>query len=638
MKTKTIRSFAALLLAAATALCALSGCGKKELDENGNEIIDKGAEINMYLANFPYDLDPGRVQFDSDLMKYYSLLYESLFRIDENGKLQGALAKSWDYEVDERDGKLKLLINLVSTGWSDGVSVDSDDVVYTFKRILNPANSNPAAALLYPIENAKEAKAGLVTIDDVGFSAVNSSTVEIVFEDEFTDVEYFLRTLANPVFTPLREDVVTNYGEDWAQPMYLKEPRDGSENVFNTIVTNGPFTVKEWTRDFLLLERSTYYRNLSPTQKYTTYVTPYRIMLHFDDDADTQLANYDLDKEIDRVFLVGSFSKEGYAANEKDLKTYPDSSAYTYYFNASKKVLSDARVRKALSIALDRNEIAEIVGRGAVPATGYVPYGVESDAKGKKDYRETTGGVISASADAAAAKSLLSDAGVRSGNITITIRSDFEWEEELANYVKDVWSGLGFSVKVERVRAYSSAQSEISEYERKIASGDFDVIGLDLCALSSDAFSFLAPYARTFSGSVVPVEDDAEPSSPHVTGYDNDEYTALFEGTETQDENGNTVVTGGIFAAKNANARYEIYKQAEAMLVDEVPAAPLFFGTNGYLVSKKLSKVSYNFFGAPVLTKTSLSGYKDYKASELASDEAEERGGASDDAEASAEA
>lgn len=638
MKEKTLKSVLAGLLAVVMTTASLAGCSGKKVDENGNEIIDRGAEINMYVANFPYDLDPGRVQFDSDLQKYYSLIYESLFKIDESGKLKGAVAKEWKSEVDERDGKLKLQIKLASTSWSDGVAIDADDVVYTFKRILDPDNSNPAASLLYPIENAKAAKSGLVTIDDVGFSAINTNTVEIIFEEEFTDVDYFLRTLANPVFTPLREDIISNYGEDWAQPMFVKAPRDGAENVFNSIVTNGPFTVKEWTRDSLLLERSTYYRNLGTEQKLTKYVTPYRIIINFRNDADKQLENYALDDEMERVFLVSSFTKDGFEANKKHLKSFADASSYTYYFNADNKTLSDERVRKALSIALDRNEIAAIVGRGVTPATGYVPTGIESDSKGKKEYRSEAGEVISASANLEEAKSLVASAGVRSGNLTLTIRNDFDWEAEVAEYAASVWKQLGFNVKVSKVNAYSSANSELSPYEEKLASGDFDIIGFDYCALSSDAYSFLVPYAREYSGSVVPVEDGADTSTPHVTGFDDAEYNALIAGTIERNDDGEIVSATGILGAKNAKERFEIYKQAETMLAEKVPSAPLFFGTNSYLVSNKLSGVKYNFVGAPEFAKVKLSGYEKYKISEVTDKADSESGGENDGNEEEAQA
>lgn len=616
--TKLSAKALCLLLAAACAAGTLSGCGKKKYDEDGNEIIDKGAEINAYLSDFPTDLDPGRIQYNSDLGKFYSLIYESLFAIDENGKLTGALAKEWKYEVDDRDDKLKLVIKLASTSWSDGVAVDADDVTYAFKRLLSPENVNPAASLLFPIENARAAKEGLMTIDDVGFSAVNSSTVEIIFEKEFTDVEYFLRCLANPIFTPLREDVVYTYGDDWAQPFELKKLRDGEDTV-NSIVTNGPFQVKQWTRDGMVLERSSYYRNLGTDDNYTKYVTPYRIILNFKEDVDEQLAKYDVNDSTG-IFYIADFSKDGYAEYEKKIDTYDAASMYTYYFNAENSILSDARVRKALSIALDRNEIAEIVGRGAVAADGYVPTGVKSDAKGKTDYRDKADSVIDTTAQLDAAKALLNEAGVKKGNLTLAIRSDRAWEKEVAEYAKETWKQLGFSVKIDTSLAVkSSKQSEISEFEQALVNGEFDIIGIDQGALSEDAYSFLAPYAVDFSGSAVSVDDDAEPSAPHITGFDDAEYSALFLGEFTYDDDGELTGSTGILGAENAAERFEIYTQAEAMLADKVPSAPLFYKVNGYLTSGKLSKVSYTSLGTPDLNDTKLKNYEKYKTSETGS-------------------
>lgn len=624
MKKNTLRSVLALALALLMTVGVLSGC-QKELDENGNEIIDKGAEINMYISSFPYDLDPGRIHYDSDLYKFFSLIYEPLFTIDENGSLKGGLIKDWEYEEDERDEKLKLQMKLRSTSWSDGVAVDSDDIAYTFKRLLDPNNSNPAASMLFPIENARDAKAGMVTVDDVGFSAINASTIEIVFEKEFTDVEYFLRCLASPVFTPLREDVVTQYGDDWAQPLYLKELRDGEE-AFSSIVTNGPFAVKEWIYNkgkptSLLLERSTYYRNLNVEQAYDTYVKPYRIMLNFRNDADAQIENYNLNKEVERVFLIGEFTKEGYEANKKNIKSYANGSSYTYYFNANNETLKDARVRKALSIALDRNEIANIVGKGVVPATGYVPTGIEADAKGKKDYRSVADAVISAEANLDEAKKLLKEAKVTSGSLTLNIRDDAAWENDVAKYAADVWKKLGFNVSIKKVSALSDKESKLSEYERKLATGDFDIIGFDQCALSPDAYSFLVPYATQYSGSIVPIDDELEagklPSTAHVTGFSDKDYDALI-GVIGYDADANDSIApeAGILCAKKAAERLEIYKQAEAMLAEKVPCAPLFFGVNNYMVSGKLSGVKVNNLGNPILSGTKLSGYKNFKMSE----------------------
>ena len=121
-----------------------------------------------------------------------------------------------------------------------------------------------------------------------------------------------------------------------------------------------------------------------------------------------------------------------------------------------------------------------------------------------------------------------------------------------------------------------------------------------MTALSADALSVLAPFARDFSGSVVEVDDDAEPSAPHVTGFDNEEYNTLMS---------------GILTAKNAKERFRIYESAEAILANEMPCAPLFFINNCTLTSGKLSKTEETFMGATSFINASLKNYKKYKVS-----------------------
>ncbi len=597
-----MKKILALMLAALCMISVFAGCS----GTNENEEVDKGAEITAYIGDFPYDLDPSRAYFNSDMLKYYSLIYESLTTLDSKGKLtKNGLASDWEYELDERDGLMKLVIKLRNTSWSDGIAVSADDVIYAWKRLLAPENSNPAAALLFPIYNAQEAKQGLVTIDDVGFSSLNSKTVEIIFEEGFTDVEFFLQTLASPVFTPLRESYVSGH-DDWAQPIETKKTRAG-EDAINTLVTNGPFVVKTYTSDNIVLERSTYYRNLGADQDFTKYVNPYRIIINFTNNIDDQITSYENTEE----FFVGDFSPAGYESYKKKTDSVPAHSAYTYYFNANNELLSDARVRKALSIALDREEIARIASGGydgsegdtvmigAEAATGFVPTGVIGNAN-SKIYRKQAGDVISKTGDIEQAKSLLKEAGVTSGSLTIKVQKDRVWESEVADYVASVWKQLGIRVNVETLLTKSTKSTVRSAFEDALTTGDFDVIALDLTALSAEAYSILAPFARDFSGSVVEVDDDAEPSAPHITGFDNEEYNTLM---------------AGVLTAKNAKARFEIYKQAEAILAEQAPAAPLFFINNVTLTSGKLSKTETTFLGTTSFIDAKLKNYEKYKVS-----------------------
>jgi ABC-type oligopeptide transport system substrate-binding subunit len=120
-------------------------------------------------------------------------------------------------------------------------------------------------------------------------------------------------------------------------------------------------------------------------------------------------------------------------------------SVYTYFFDTTNELFADARVRKALSVALDRNEIARLTGRSVKPAAGLVPYGAEETVQ-KTDFRKGHD-LIAPTGDAEAAKALLKEAGVRTGNIAIDYNKERPYEEAVASYVAGVWKELGFKVK-----------------------------------------------------------------------------------------------------------------------------------------------------------------------------------------------
>ena len=173
-----MKKLLALVLAVVLLVPAmLTSCGTDE------EI--KGAEIQMFLTTLPQRLDPAAVYSDADTMKVMGLLYEGLTTLNEKGKVEKAIAKDWEYEIDERDNLMKLEIELTKTRWSDGIILDADDFIYAWTRILLPENNNSNAALLYPIYNAQEVKEGLCSVNDLGLYAVKDDLLQIVFEPSF---------------------------------------------------------------------------------------------------------------------------------------------------------------------------------------------------------------------------------------------------------------------------------------------------------------------------------------------------------------------------------------------------------------------------------------------------------------------
>lgn len=558
-----------MLLSAALLVSLLAGCSGSTDDEETEKEVDKGAEINMYVGERPHDLDPGKLVFNSDAFQYMNLIYEGLFKLNSKGKPVGAVASEWKSEIDERDGKLKLLITLKSTKWSDGIPVDSDDFIFAWKRILQPSANNPAAALLYPIENAAKVKSGEVTVADLGVTAVTDKILEVTFEEGYTDVNYFLETLASPVLVPLREDKVKT--DEWAQ-------------ASTTICTNGPFAVKTFGVDSMILERSTQYNSLRTREKLTKYVNPYRIIVNFDGGDDGQLEAYNTtpSEPADTLFYLGSFSKEGYdtMSSQSGFNTADTLTTYTYFFNTENDVLSDAAVRNALSTALDRTEIAAIVGRGAKPATGLVPNGVNGSGYGKS-FRSEAGDVISATAG---------DAAKGKGSFNLTYNADRAYEKEIAEYAQGVWKNLGYSVKLVPVTS--------AEMINLVDTGDFDVIAMDYMCVTGDASSMLYPFATKYSGHTVDVTNPDVFYTPHFTGYVSEEYNAVID---------------TICNAKTTAERFDAMKNAEKIIVADAPVAPLFFKSTSYIAKKDLSKISTTFFGTKDFAKTKLAKYELYK-------------------------
>ncbi len=566
-----MKKITALVLALIVMAVFLPSCSKNA--------DDKGAQFDIYLGSNIYDLDPAKMFYDDDSLKYINLIFEGLTRLDENGNVKAALAQKWDYSVDSRDGYLKLYFYLNETSWSDSVSVNAESVVYAWKRLLDPETLNPAASLLYPILNAKNVKLGVMTIDDIGLSAINSSTIEVVFEKDYTDVEKFIRNTASPALVALREDVVASNPDTWAQPLYIKVKNDDSAS--NTLVTNGPFSVKSWTDEYMILERSSYYRNLGTDKNYTKYVTPYKITIHFNEN----------DSEANAVYS-DNISAEQYESEKKNIKTSDSLSVYTYLFNTDNEILKNESVRKALSISVDRNKIAELRGGKVSPATGFIPRGVSGSSL-KKDYRTETGDIINTSSDMEQAKKLISQSGISGGSFEITVSKEKKYEKDIAEYVCSVWKDLGFDVKVNEVTRDPSKKEYFYDV---LENREYDVIGIDYIGLSDDAYNFVVPFACEYSGNTVDINDENAKKTA-VTGFDDDSYDEIISGIEL---------------VNDSKSRYEVYKNAEQVLVDNAVVAPLVFNVNSRIISKDLSNIDTDYFGFDNFTKAKLKNYKKY--------------------------
>jgi len=569
-----MKKVVALLLVAAMLSVCLCSCAV--------DLEDMGSIIPMYLATPQTDLDPTEMIYDKDFVKVSGLIYEGLTEVTSSGKIQPLLAAEWEEKFDEERGEYFLYIDLVSTKWNDGRFFTADHVIYSWKRVLSPETASPAAALLYDVKNAKAVKAGFKTIDDLGVAAVDADTIEVEFEKAI-DVELFLEAISSPALIPQRDDIVNGKEDTWAS------------NV-NDIGTNGKFSLKSMNADGeYLLEFSKFYLlDSDEEQSYNTYVKPYQLVTNYAKspaDAATAFQNGE-------IYYVGAFTKDTYEANKKDIESSDTLTSYTYFFDCENTVLKNAKVRKALSTALSREEIASIIGLGSKAATGFVTDAATGSTM-KKNFRDEADDVYSVAADVNVAKALLSEAGVSSGSFAITYRNDREYDVKVAEYAKNVWESLGFTVSLNGL--------SVEAYETALYNGNFDVIGLDYVGLSTNPYSALAPFAPTYSGSVVSVAEDSTGVAPHITGYTSDAYTALLD---------------EVLELTDRKARNAKLIEAEKMLAEDCPAIALAFYTNNYLASSELKGLETSPYGYTIFTDAELKNYAEKNEAYLAAQDA----------------
>ena len=592
----------AFLLALSMCLVLATGCTKISKDDPAA----KGAEFDIYLGKKVMNLDPAIAYTDDDAVKILNLIFEGLFKLDANGNLKKALAKKYEILDDPKTGEEYLEITINDTYWSDGSKVQANDVVYAWRRILNPEFDSPAASMLYCIKGAKKAKEGGAdsSIYDVELYATKANKFRVYFE-EGTNIQEFLYNLASPALVPVRENKVASYPDSWSTSA-------------TDLSTNGPFRVKKFdgsnSTELITLERSKYYylNQEVETEAKDKFVTPFRINIRYDvpvnnnfvaSDSTTDVLNMFNNKEI---FYVSGLTAKTAEAYGKNVKIEDEASAFMFYFNfksdAFEQDNEDSKViRQAFSMALDRNAIAAELGLGTSAATGILNGKVYNTKKGTS-FRKAGGDLISGNLDAA--KALLENAGIDPTDYdTIWVlgcsdatndspaseaKGFVSNEKKILLKAVETWQALGFEVDYD-IRNYHDYDENgvdngfIAAYE----SGEYDIVGMDYQMISAYALYDLAMFSSEYSG-----------DASLLKGYTNEEFDNLL--TEA-------------FAESNLDKRADLLHNAEKLLVqDEAAVIPVVFNTNAYVVSGELSSVKTDYWGVQIFTKANLKNYVQY--------------------------
>ncbi|MBO7304718.1 MAG: hypothetical protein J6V09_05805 [Clostridia bacterium] len=583
---KRIVSLLLAVIMIAASLFSLSSCGTPK---------NAGPEIAVYLGDAVYDFDPTDYYADSNAEQVMSLLFEPLFKVNSKGEIGCAAAKGYTVNEAERE----IVVSLRESYWSDEIRVLADDFIYAWREVLlNPENPNPAAALLYDIENAIAIKSGEKSYSE--FGAVKTGIYEITIKyRDGADYKQLIKNLASVATSPLRKEVVE--ASEFSDTYWTKD--------ISTIVSNGPFKIS--TLDYSVgefsLARNIGYHQKSSVKDYTDKVTPAELISTFVVGGKAFELTYD-DIASKTVFFMGDATLEDRELNASKAKYSDDLSTYTYVFNTvDNPLLAKKEIRQALSLALDRAAIAEAVTFGKA-ANGFLPNPVAKSVYGKKISARLTEDY---EANLAKAKELVASVDFTgiSKSFTLTVNND-EASIKIATIAQAAWLDLGFNVTIKPVGYVESSvmdtvyneyktiyDSEIQTLVKEASYGirNFDVLAIDWQMYSTDAFVALSAFASSMCANGVDQANNVV--RPNISGW----YNTLYD----------QQINAAYLADSNADRR-EALKKAEQILLDSCPIVPVLYNQNFGFVSKDLSGVRFDGFGNFVFTKVSQKNYEKY--------------------------
>lgn len=445
-------------------------------------------------------------------------LMEGLYRYGPDKKLQPAVAEKVDISPD---GKRYVFTIRKDVKWTNGDPVTAHDFEYAWKRLLDKNTGAEYAYQAFYIKNGEKFNKGEVTADQVGVKARDDYTLEVELE---APTPYFLDLTAFSNLFPVNRKVV-EANKDW----HTKP---------ETFVGNGPFKLAKWEHQ----QKMELVKN--PDYWDAANVKLDKLVLTMVEAQDTALTMFE-SNQIDIVEEVPTKDIKRLLAEGKAV-ALPDPSTYYYIFNTKKKPFNNKKVRQAFTLAIDRKAIVEnITQAGQKPALAFVPYGFH-DVTEDKDFR-TVGGDYFKDNDVATARKLLKEAGYPEGKGLPEIEllyNTSQSHQKIAEAIAQMWKdNLGAKVKL--------VNQEWKVYLTTMNTGDFMVARAGWMPDYNDPMTFMDIY---------------------VTGGGNNDS---FWGNKDYDRL--------IAEAKNTNdqnVRMKNMHEAEKILMDEMPIAPIYFYVN----------------------------------------------------------
>ena len=295
----------------------------------------------------PATLDPHRynLRLEETILND---LYLGLTTMSAAGHIVPGAAISWDVSRDGLTWTFELRPN---ARWSDGEPVTAEDFVFSYQRLLNPQTASSLAFFMYPIKNAEAINSGNAPLNSLGVTALTMHRLAIELEKPFP---FFAERLLYPTAYPVPPHAIAAHGDAWVKP--------------GNMVTNGAFILADWRpQGFVELAKNQHFYDAFnvalpgvryiPVQNATTALNRYRA------------------GELDAILEFPAGELRWLRQHMADhVRVSPLLSVMYLVFNVSEPPFNDARVRKALALAIDRRILTEkVLKSGERISYGLVP-------------------------------------------------------------------------------------------------------------------------------------------------------------------------------------------------------------------------------------------------------------------------
>ncbi len=540
-RRKFMLKFKSVLASAVTisAALVLAACGKSSDQASSSRAKTLNLSTTAPLDTIDISKSTGYGQTGN--------VFESFYRLGENGKPTAGLAKSGTVSKDGRTWTFKLR----NAKWSNGDLITAQDFVYSWRRSLNPKTASPYAYLFSGVKNADEIIANKKKTSSLGISAPNKDTVVVKLN---RPIAYFKVLMAYPLFGPQNEKVVKKYGKKYATKAQYQ-------------VYSGPFKIKGWngTNDTWSFVKNNNYWDKK-------VVRLNKINYQVVKSNNTGYQMYQQGK-LDLTPLSSEQVKN--LKSNKDFTSYPYSLVRFLMYNfksknpTNNKALNNRNIRLALSLSIDRDIVTnKVLGNGSTLPTGFVANDLASDPKTGVDFAKQQKVKNTVDYNPTLAKKYwkkgMQEIGAKKLTFDLLSSNDESDSDQLTQYLQSQWTKelKGLKVNVTNVPDKSTTS--------RAQNGDFDI--------------YLSHWGGDFNDPMTFMQIPMTGTSYNYGKWSNSSYDSLVRSAQNRDAN-------------NTSKRWQDLVNAAKIVNRDQDITPIYQQTTAYLQNKRVKGIIHNTAG-----------------------------------------